>query len=136
MKSHLKLTSTFFCLLFSSPNQILPEDNQLDYYKLHFKKQPKHLLADTLFEKTVWRRKVSHLVIEERNDRHRVTLLMISPYPYSYKSKNYAIYYELNSHKAALTKFKKLDLLLQNDGVLRVKLQGSQITKETILYER
>ncbi len=123
-------------LLFTCVNQPFPQENELEYYKLHFKKKTKHLLADTLFEKTVWRRKVSHLLMEEKRGRYRITLLMISPYPYAYKSQNYAIYYQPNSYEAALAKFKKLDFLLQNGGVLRVKLRGSEITKETILYKK
>jgi len=92
-------------------------------------------LKDTLFEKTVWHRKVSHILIEESAEIHRVTILMILPYPHNYKSENYAIYYEYKEMKEALEKLHWLDRFLKSKGVMRVKINGSKIVSEKILFK-
>ena len=107
----------------------------MDYYKKYFENISQHSLHDTLFEKTVWARKVSHIILEVVNKKNRVTLLMISSYPHNYKSKNYAIYYEFDSHQQARSKFNRLNFLLKNNGVFRVKIKGSQIIEEKLLYK-
>lgn len=112
-----------------------PAIESMEYYKLHFEKKPKHILADTLFERTVWHKKVSHIVLEERQDTFRVTLLMILPHPHNYKSQNYAIYYQFDNYTAAFKKLVWLDDFLKHNGVARVTLDGSLIVKENILYE-
>ena len=112
-----------------------------DYYYLHFLKHKKHFLRDTLFEKTIWRKKVSHLVIESnpyhtsKKDDHlyRVTLLMIQQYPDNVYSHNYPIYYEYNTLEEAQTKFIWLDQFLNKNGIARVSLNGSKIIKENII---
>lgn len=106
-----------------------------DYYRLHFENKLPHPLRDTLFEKTVWHKKVSHLVLEDVKGKARVTLLMILPYPYNYKSQNFAIYYEYDNYKAAYDKYIWLDSFLKRNGVLRVLISGSRITEEKILFD-
>lgn len=134
-KNFIFVNLFFTGLLFAvAPSSDDPTIDSLQYYHLHFKKQPKHPLADTLFERTVWHRKVSHIVLEEQKNNFRVTLLMILPYHYNYKSQNYAIYYEFETYKQAFEKFIWLNKFLKQNGVARVFLNGSRIQKETILY--
>jgi len=106
----------------------------LDYYHLHFDMLSRQQPQDTLFEKIVWHKKVSHLVIEVTEVGFKVTLLMIQPAPDKYKSQNYPIFYFFKTHAEAYEKFVWLDEFIRNDGVLRVKINGSQIQKEKILY--
>ena len=129
------MIKSFKLVLSFGLTSLLSAENELDYYKIHFQQKPKHPLADTLFEKTVWHRKVSHLVLEERAKKYRVTLLMITPYPHNYKSENYPLYYEFHSRKQARLKFEQLDSLLRENGVLRVHIKGSLIVKEETLYK-
>lgn len=96
---------------------------------------PKESLKDTLFEKTVWHKKVSHIVLEEKKEKYHVTLLMISPYPHNYHSRNYALYYEYDSMEEAYRKLIWMDKFLKNNGVLRIKILGSRILEEKILYD-
>lgn len=93
-------------------------------------------LKDTLFEKTVWHKKVSHIVLEEKQGYYHVTLLMITPHPYNYKSYNYRIYYEFSDFKQAMIKLNWLHRFLKEDGVLRVRIFGSKIISEKVLYDR
>ena len=108
--------------------------NELDYYKNEFKTSIEHPLKDTLFEKTIWRRKVSHIVFEHRDSLYRVTLLMILEYPYNYKSQNYAIYYSFKDFKKAYDKYIWLNQFLDSSGVARVKINGNEIIDESILF--
>jgi len=124
---------------FSKPLKNKPSKNEIEidsllYYKNNFRRLKKHPLADTLFAKTIWHKKVSHIVLEEVSQKIKVTLLMIMPYPYNYKSKNYAIHYEFRSYQKAFDKFTWLNKFLKKDGVLRVKIMGSKITSEKVLY--
>lgn len=112
----------------------IKRQSPLKYYELEFKKKPPHVLADTLFEKTIWHKKVSYLVLEDKGDKFHVTLLMIMPYPHNYKSQNYPLYYEYLNYEEAFKKFVWLDKLLRKNGVLRVHILGSKITKEKVLY--
>jgi len=110
-------------------------NRQLRYYELEFEKEPPRVWPDTLFEKTVWHKKVSHLVLEEKKDRFFVTLLMIMPYPYNYKSQNYPLHYEFFEYEKAFKKFIWLDKFIKNNGVLRIKILGSIIIEEKIIYK-
>lgn len=94
-----------------------------------------HTLKDTLFEKTIWHKKVSHIVLEEKKEYYHVSVLMIIPYPHNYKSQNYRIYYEFNDYQEALEKFQWIHDFLKEDGILRVRIFGSKIIDEKILYE-
>ncbi len=89
---------------------------------------------DTLFEKTIWHKKVSHLVLEETDSFYKVTLLVIEPYPNNYKSENYALYYRYADFQEAFDKLTWLDQFLKNNGILRIHITGSRITHEEILY--
>lgn len=111
------------------------DENPLDYYRIHFEKKEKHPLADTLFEKTIWHKKVSHIVLEEKPDLYQVTLLMIMPYPGNYKSQNYPLHYEFTNFQEAFEKFTWLNGFLRKNGVMRITILGSKITSEKILYE-
>ncbi|MDH5717221.1 MAG: hypothetical protein OEZ22_06250 [Spirochaetia bacterium] len=94
----------------------------------------KKYLADTLFEKTVWRKKISNIILEEAGETHRVSFLMIIPYPHNYKSQNYALYYEFNTYREAFEKFIYLDKFIDNNGVIRIKILGSKIISEEVIY--
>ncbi|MES0488626.1 MAG: hypothetical protein ABUK01_01450 [Leptospirales bacterium] len=124
-------------ILFSlfAPTYFGDTRSELRYYELEFKKEPPRVWPDTLFEKTVWHKKVSHLVLEDKKDRFFVTLLMISPYPYNYKSQNYALHYEFFEYEEAFAKFVWLDNFIKNNGVLRIKILGSMIIEEKIIYK-
>jgi len=119
-----------FVIVFS----VFAEENPLDYYRIHFEEKEEHLLADTLFEKTVWKRKVSHILLDSSGDLYRVTLLMILEYPHNYRSQNYPLYYEFESIGPAMEKLKWLDSFLERRGVMRVAVLGNKITSETILF--
>lgn len=113
------------------------DEGPLDYYKNEFiKEKKKSHLADTLFEKTVWHKKISHIVIEEKKEFYYVTLLMIMPYPGNYKSQNYALHYKFKNFDVAFNKMQWLNKFLKDDGVLRVKILGSIIVSEKILYSK
>lgn len=108
--------------------------NELQYYIENLKPPRIPPLADTLFEKTVWERKVSHLVLEEKGGRYYVTLLMMERFPYNYKSQNYPIHYVFDNLKDAIEKFHFLDRFLQQRGVLRVKIHNNVIIEEKVLF--
>ena len=111
-----------------------PEGDERNYYIYNILPKEKHPLSDTLFEKTVWRRKVSHLVLETAGNKNRVTLLMMERYPWNYKGQNYPIYFEFDDFQTAFVKYTELDKFLDSSGVMRVKLQGAKIIEEKILY--
>ncbi len=133
-------------------------ETPLDYYHLEFDKnyhpghwryrkgpqtpeipfgprKPPHALADTLFEKTVWHRKVSYLVLEERRNKFLVTLLMIQPYPTNYKSQNYPLHYEFSEMKPALEKLQSMNDELCRGTVYRIKIFGSKIISEKMVFQ-
>ena len=128
-------TAIFSALFLLTGALFAQSQNPLDYYQDEFKKEEKHPLADTLFEKTVWHKKVSHIVIEEKPHAYQVTLLMILSYPHNYKSQNYPLYYEFTTFQEAFEKFTWLNRFLRNNGVLRITITGSKITSEKVLYE-
>ncbi|MCX7633392.1 MAG: hypothetical protein N2Z22_08690 [Turneriella sp.] len=106
---------------------------ELDYYREEFTAQYRYPIYDTLFEKIVWERKVSHLVLEYKNGEHRVTLLMMDEYPWNYKAQNYPIYFAFQDFTAASNKFHELNHFLRNNGVMAVGLSGSRIVHERVL---
>ena len=118
----------------SSAELPYPEGDQRNYYIYNLITKPDYFLNDKKKKKTVWRRKVSHLVLETVEDRHRVTLLMMERYPYNYKGQNYPIYYEYRNFEQAMQKYIRLDKFLSASGVMRVKIHGSLITDEKILF--
>jgi len=111
--------------------QEVPFSTEFDPYFAEKKEYP---YKDTLFEKTIWHKKVSHIVLETREDSYRVTLLMILDSPHNYKSQNYPIWYEYGSYKKAFQKMVWLNQFIRRDGVLRVRINGNKITEETIIY--
>jgi hypothetical protein len=106
---------------------------ELQYYRNEFDARYQYPLYDTLFEKIVWERKVSHLVMEVRGDEYRVTLLMMEEYPYNYKGQNYPIYFGFKSFAAAAQKLEAMNYLLRNNGVMAVGINGSKIIHERLL---
>lgn len=108
---------------------------QLQYYRNEFEAGYKYPIYDTLFEKIVWERKVSHLVMEFQGNEYRVTLLMMDEYPYNYKGQNYPIHFAFKSFADAAKKFESLNLFLRNNGVMAVGLDGKRIVKERVLVE-
>jgi hypothetical protein len=108
---------------------------ELQYYRNEFEAQYKYPVYDTLFEKIIWERKVSHLVMEFQNDEYRVTLLMMQEYPYNYKSHTYPIHYAFKTFGEAAEKFESLNHFLRNNGVMAVGLNGKKIVRERILVE-
>ena len=92
------------------------------------------IYTDTLFSRVVWERKVSHILIENAKGSYKVVLLMVPSWPYSFRSHNYALYYQFSSYKEAWEKFHWLNAFLKCYGVLRVYLQGSRIVGEEILF--
>ena len=107
----------------------------LEYYRNEFEARYKYPVYDTLFEKVVWERKVSHLVMEFHNNEYWVTLLMMEEYPYNYKGQTYPIYFPFKTFSEAAQKFESMNLFLRNNGVMAVGLQGKRIIKERILVE-
>jgi hypothetical protein len=106
---------------------------ELQYYREEFEAGYKYPIYDTLFEKIVWERKVSHLVMEFHNNEYRVTLLMMEEYPYNYKGQNYPIHFAFKTFPEAAKKFEAMNLFLRNNGVMAVGIEGKKIVKERIL---
>jgi len=108
---------------------------QLQYYRNEFEAGYKYPIYDTLFEKIVWERKVSHLVMEFQNNEYRVTLLMMQEYPHNYKSENYPIHFAFKSFGDAAKKFETMNHFLRNNGVMAVGLDGKRIVRERVLVQ-
>jgi hypothetical protein len=109
--------------------------DQLQYYRDEFAAQYKYPVYDTLFEKIVWERKVSHLVMEYEQNEYRVTLLMMQEYPWNYKSQNYPIHFAFRTFAEAAKKFEAMNHFLRNHGVMAVGLNGKRIVKERVLVQ-
>ncbi len=109
--------------------------DQLQYYRNEFEAGYKYPIYDTLFEKIVWERKVSHLVMEFHNNEYRVTLLMMQEYPHNYKSENYPIHFAFKSFGDAAKKFERMNHFLRNNGVMAVGLDGKRIVRERVLVQ-
>ena len=118
--------------LWSSPAS---RKEQLQYYRNEFEAGYKYPIYDTLFEKIVWERKVSHLVMEFQNNEYRVTLLMMQEYPHNYKSENYPIHFAFKSFGDAAKKFETMNHFLRNNGVMAVGLDGKRIVRERVLVQ-
>jgi hypothetical protein len=106
---------------------------ELEYYRREFEARYKYPVYDTLFEKIVWERKVSHLVMGIEKDEYRVTLLMMEEYPHNYKGQNYPIHFVFPTLAEAAKKFEFMNRFLRNNGVMAVGLEGNKIVKERIL---
>ncbi len=109
--------------------------DEYQYYKEEFTAGYKYPIYDTLFEKIVWERKVSHLAMEFHSNEYRVTLLMMQEYPYNYKDQNYPIHFAFKSFPEAAKKFEAMNHFLRNNGVMAVGLDGKKIVRERILVE-
>ena len=110
-------------------------ENPLRYYENEFIPRKPYQVYDTLFEKIIWHRKVSHLVLGEHNGKHRVTLLMIEEYPYSYKGLNYPIHFEFDRFDQASKQLAYLDQFLRKNGVMAVGLKGNTVSHSRVLAE-
>lgn len=131
------MRALFIFVLLSVPlwSQPASRKEQLQYYRDEFEAGYKYPIYDTLFEKIVWERKVSHLVMEFHNNEYRVTLLMMQEYPYNYKSENYPIHFAFKSFGDAAKKFETMNLFLRNNGVMAVGLDGKKIVRERVLVQ-
>lgn len=126
--------------LFSEPQS---RKDELQYYRREFEARYKYPIYDTLFEKIIWERKVSHLAMEFHGSRagsrdsneYRVTLLMMDEYPHNYKGQNYPIHFAYKTFTEAAAKFEFLNNFLRNNGVMAVGLEGNKIVKERILVQ-
>lgn len=127
----------FVCLLLVTTNPVAPQQSsrkdQLQYYRQEFEAGYKYPIYDTLFEKIVWERKVSHLVMEFQSNEYRVTLLMMDSYPYNYKAQTYPVFFAYSSFADAAKKFELMNHFLRNNGVMAVGLDGKRIVKERVL---
>lgn len=108
---------------------------ELRYYRDEFDARYKYPIYDTLFEKIVWERKVSHLVMEHQGNEYRVTLLMMEEYPHNYKGQNYPIHFAFKNFAEAATKYEFMNNFLRNNGVMAVGIDGKRIVKERILVQ-
>lgn len=108
---------------------------ELQYYRDEFNAGYKYPIYDTLFEKIVWERKVSHLVMEFHNNEYRVTLLMMEEYPHNYKGQNYPIYFAFKSFPDAAKKFEAMNTFLRSNGVMAVGITGKRIVRERVLVQ-
>lgn len=109
--------------------------DELQYYHQEFEAQYRYPVYDTLFEKILWERKVSHLLMDFQSDEYRVTLLVMQEYPWNYKGQTYPVYFAFKNFADAAQKFEYLNRFLRNSGVLAVGLNGSRIIRERILLE-
>lgn len=128
-----------FSAFFLTKTPLYAEKNtrkeELQYYRNEFEARYKYPIYDTLFEKIIWERKVSHLAMEIHGNEYRVTLLMMQEYPWNYKSQNYPIHFAYKSFGEAAQKFTSMNHFLRNNGVMAVGLNGKKIVKERILVE-
>lgn len=104
-----------------------------NFYDPYFTKDVKTAYNDTLFERIIWHKKVSYLIIESLKKGFYVTMLVIPETPYDYKAKTYALHYYFESYGDAFKKFTGLNAFLRNKGILKVKINGSLIIEENIL---
>ncbi|HRP68524.1 MAG TPA: hypothetical protein PLY93_03250 [Turneriella sp.] len=130
----------FFSLLFPlllTSNSLQAEKSarrqELQYYRNEFEARYNYPIYDTLFEKIIWERKVSHIAMGIHGQEYRVTLLMMQEYPWNFKSKNYPIHFTFKSFKDAADKFHEMNHFLRNNGVMAVGLKGDTIIHEKIL---
>lgn len=105
---------------------------ELQYYRQEFEARYKYPVYDTLFEKIVWERKVSHLVMGVEKDEYRVILLMMEEYPHNYKGQNYPIHFAFKTFPEAAQKFEAMNHFLRNNGVMAVGIDGKKIVKEKV----
>lgn len=128
-----------FLLLFYSSTIIYSKEanhnTALSYYIQEFQSFQKPELRDTLFEKIIWHRKVSHIILEERDQSYYVTLLISPPFPHNYKAQNYPIHYIFQQLDEAQKKIKWINKALLANTIWRVTLNGSYIIQEKILYK-
>jgi len=122
-------------LLFALISVSLIQAGELDYYKDEFTARYKYPVYDTLFEKIVWERKVSHLAMEFHSGEYWVTLLMMEEYPHNYKGQNYPIHFVYPTFAEASNKLHAMDYFLRHNGVMAVGIDGKRIVKEKILVQ-
>jgi len=104
-----------------------------NFYDRYFPKETKTMYNDTLFERVIWHKKVSHLVMESLKDGFYVTMLVIPETPHNFKAQTYPLHYFFEAYPDAFQKMIWLDDFLKKRGILKVKLNGSRIIEEEIL---
>lgn len=95
----------------------------------------KVLSAGSLFERTLARKDVSYLVIEDRKSGPWVTLLLVPAGMDAFKGQNYPVHIRCSNFKEAAEVMYKLDYALLNDKQVHIKLLGSMVTKWQIQAE-
>ena len=104
-----------------------------DVYDDLFPESEKSMYHDTMFEKIIWHKKVSNLVMETVNGEYYVTMLVSPQTPYNFKSSTYPLHYTFKSYDEAYKKFIWLDNFLKSGRILKVRISGNRILNETIL---
>ncbi|MDH4199425.1 MAG: hypothetical protein OEV66_03505 [Spirochaetia bacterium] len=128
---NLKLCRLFSIVTFSMTS-LFAENN---FYDSFFQPSLKTQYNDTMFERVLWQKKVSHLVMETVADGYLVTLLVIPESPYNFKSQAYPLHYRFGSYENAFKKFLSMDQFLKSGGILKVTISGSNIIGEKILKD-
>lgn len=73
------------------------------------------------------RKNISHIVLENRPEYFRVTLIVSDRFPYNYKAVSYPLYIPVASASEALSKARELDKYLDCGYNMKVILNGSEI---------
>ena len=90
-------------------------------------------LADSLFERTVDRKSVSYLVLEDKKSGPWVTLLLIPAGQDSFKGSNYPVHISTKNFKEAAIILRKLDTALLSGRQIYIKLLGSKVIDWQVL---
>ena len=114
---------------------LAPLYSQNNIYDSFFQQKTRTQYNDTMFERVIWHKKVSHLVIETVRDGYFVTMLVIPESPDNFKSQTYPLHYHFASYDEAFKKFLWLDKFLKSKGILKVRINGNLITGESMLTE-
>lgn len=78
-------------------------------------------------ERILNRKQISHLVLENRPNEYRLTILVSDRFPYSYKAQSYPFFIQVNSETELLQLSKVWDQYLETGGEVYIRLKGSQI---------
>lgn len=86
-----------------------------------------------IFQRIISRKNVSQLVLENRTDHYRITLLVSDRYPYNYKSRSYFLFMRFQNAVEAQKKNAELDKYLESGEEIKLYLNGSEIIKHEFL---
>lgn len=85
------------------------------------------IYQETITNRLINRRMVSHIIIETRPDHYRLVLLVNNRFPYNYKSTSYPFYIKTNSESHAIQLANDFDKMLDSGYNIQIKLNGSEI---------